>query len=296
MRFHPCGHPTDERIGVLAVTTAQQDALVFTLPYLNSNSGSSPAVLQLEPTFICRLAEEPILYQDAYLLQMTSACWHYQKGHYNMLVAGYVNGFVAIWNFEGKSENEDKVRHPDILIPAHHESVTAVDMKAGNSGQIYLLTACLGREIKLFSIENVQYQEVFITNPTSRTLCAQLFANWPSFVIGNDNAFALGVLVNRQPFDFGTKNTTLMNVNSTIIDLDVNQWTNTVILSTDAGDVLACTPHQLLNSNPKDKWHAYDGSVVSFTDYKKIPQSNGAPYEVGIVFADLKVRIVIIFY
>lgn len=272
------------------MTTSTQDVFIFSLPYLNSNN-KSPQVVMLEPNFICRLHEEPILYEDEFLMQVTRVCWHYQKNLLNYLAVGYVNGYVALWNFEGKQDDDEiQMRFPDIVIQAHRESITALDVKPGQNGQFFLLTSCNGREIKMYSIENCRYQEVTYSQPASRTLCAQLWSHWAGYVIGNDSAYAPGVLVMRQPFDFANKNTSLMSTGTSIIHMDIDHWTNTVIFTTDAGDVLTVCPHKLINTNPKDKWNAFGSAIESFTDYKKIPQSNGSPAEIGIVFADMKVN------
>lgn len=267
------------------MTTAQQDVLIFSLPYLNSDR----SVIKLEPIIICRLSDDIILHQDNFLLQTTRVCWHYQKGAVNVLVAGYVSGDVAIWNFEGK--DDDTLRYPDLIFQAHRASITAIDMKPGENGQYFLLTASLAREIKLFSVKNGRAEEISVCQPPSRTLCAQLWTHWAGYLYGNDNAYALGMVTNRQPLDFAKKHTVLMNVASSIIDIDINHWTNNVLFTTDAGDVLGVTPHQLLNTDPKDRWRAFDSLILSFTDFKRIPQASGGPDEIGIVFNDMKVKI-----
>lgn len=289
LKFHPCGNLTKKRIGVLAVTTAQQDVLIFSLPYLNGNNENKPtAVVELEPNVICRLANEVMLYQDNFLLQTTRVCWHFQKDLVNILAAGYVNGYVAIWNLS-ETDDENTLRFPHIVIQAHREAITSVDIKTGEDGKFFLLTATLGREIRLYSIEGCRYEELSVSQLPSRTLCAQLWSHWAGFLVGNDNAYALGCLINRQPFDFGRKNTILINIGQTIINMDINHWTNTVVFTTDSGDVLSATPHQLVSTDPKDRWRAFENTIISFTDFKRIPQEKGVPDEIGIIFNDLKV-------
>lgn len=286
IKFHPCGHPTDSRIGILAVTTANQKVLIFSLPYLNENHGS-PLVVTLEPNIVCKLSKESISYQDKLLLQTTRICWHYQKDSINTLAAGFVDGLIAFWNFDENSENA--VIFPDMFIKAHSEAISVLDMKVGNRGEILLLTSSCGREVKLFSIENNQYKEIAITQPSSRTLCGLLWAHWPAFLIGNDSAYALGVLLSKQPFDFGTKNTIMIQLGPTINSMDVNHWTSTVICCTESGDLISATPHQLVKTDPKDRWTAFQTTILSFTDFKRVPQGKNKPDEIGIVFSDMKV-------
>lgn len=249
-----------------------------------------PAVIELNPNIVCRLSEDIILYQDRFLLQATRLNWYYEKDRVNALAVGYVTGYVAIWNFEGR-EDEGDLRYPDIIIQAHRETITSIDMKPGGvDGQYFLLTSCLGREIKLFSIKGCKYEELTVSQPSSRILCAQMWRHWAGYVNGNDISFTLGFITHRQPFDFGRKNTLFMNLPSSIVSIDINHWTNTVLFTTDAGDVISVTPHQLISTDPKDRWNAFESTIISFTDIKRIPQKNQAPDELGIVFNDMRVN------
>lgn len=280
LKFHPCGSPSYERIGILAVTTSHQDVLVFSLPYLNNSKVVAP-----EPIFICRLAEEAIFHHDNFLLQATRVNWHYQKNFCNVLVAGYVNGYVALWNM--KEEESDVTKLPNIVIQAHHDSITSIDTKVGANGQFFLLTASHERVIRVYSIHKSRYEEVAVFNPTSRTFCAQFLLNWPAFIIGNDSCYALGNLLLRQPFEFANRNITLMNAASSIIDLDSCNWSTSILFTSDNGDVVGCHCKHLLNNNSiKDRWQSFRNSIYSFTDYTKISSCNDND-NYGLVFNDI---------
>lgn len=283
LKFHPCGFPSYERIGILAVTTSHQDVLVFSLPYLNNSKVVAP-----EPFFICRLAEEAGLYHDNFLLQATRVNWHYQKNFNNILVAGYVNGYVALWNLK---EESGMTKLPNIVIQAHHDSITSIDTKIGTNGQFFLLTTSLERVIKIYSIQKSHYEELAVFNPTSRTFCAQFLLNWPAIIIGNDSCYALGNLMLRQPFEFANRNITLMNAGSSIIDLDCCNWSTSILFTTDSGDVLGCHCRHLINNNSiKDRWQSFQNSIYSFTDYRKIStNSENSNDKFGLVFNDISV-------
>ncbi len=278
IKFHPSVSINKDKIGTLAVTTADQDILVFSLSHGNTQKG----IYHIQPNIICKIADEKIICQDYFLLQATRISWCYNKSSSSVLTAGYVNGYVALWNLD-EIEEADQVL-PNMVIQSHREAITAIDLKMGDNGKMFLLTASLGREIKLYVIFNGRYEEFAINYTPSRTTCAQFWNHWAAYISGNDSSYATGILTSRQPFDFATKNTHLMNANSTIISLDINHWTNTVVFTTDVGDVLSCTPNQLVNNNPKDKWMCFKNSILSFTDLEKDDSD-----KVGIIFNDIKV-------
>lgn len=283
IKFHPCGTPNYERIGTLAISTAHKDVLVYSLPYLNNSKVVIP-----EPLFICRLANEEIFFQDNFLLQVTRVNWHYEKDFNNILIAGYVNGYVSLFKLNEKGDSVG-TKLPILAIQAHHGPVAAIDTKICENGQFLLLTASLGREIKIFSIIKSRYEETATFQPSSRIFCAQFLLNWPAIVMGNDSGYNPGNIILRQPFEFGNKNIALMGVGSSIVTLDTCSWTSKILFATDGGDVLGCYNKQLMLNpkNSKDRWSYFQNSVFSFTDYRHI---NKVSDEIGIVFNDIKVK------
>lgn len=220
------------------------------------------------------------------MLQATRVNWHYQKNFNNILAAGYVNGYIALWNLKGKQQSTTKL--PNIVIQAHNDSITSIDTKVGTNGQFFLLTASLERIIKIYSIQKSHYEELAVFNPTSRTFCAQFLLNWPAFIIGNDSCYAPGNLMLRQPFEFANRNITLMNAGSSIIDLDSCNWSNSILFTTESGDVMGCHCKHLINNNSiKDRWQSFRNSIYSFTDYKIIPTSQNSNDKYGLIFNDI---------
>lgn len=282
LKFHPCGVPSTERIGILAVTTSQQDVFIYSLPYLNNAK-----VIHPEPLFIACLEEEAIFYQDNFLLQASCVTWHYEKNRNNILIVGYINGYVALFNMKDNMPYGKK--YPYIVFQAHHESIVGVDTKVGKNGQFYLLTASLGRDIKIYSIDTHRYEEVSVVHGSSRTLCAQFLLNWSAYVYGNDNCYSLSGLLLRQPFDFvNNKNINIMKTGTSIISLDICHFTNSFLFTTSDGDVLSCRCMQFIsNHNVKDPWKSHKNAILSFTDYCKIDNENSVKF--GIIFNDLSV-------
>lgn len=283
IKFHPSESPIDKRVGLLAVTNANQNVLIYSLPYLNN---IKPIVLPLEPVLICKLQQDDILFNDEFLLQASKVAWYQKNGSDSILAAGFINGLVAVWNVSNSdvSESESKILFPQFVIQAHLESVTALDFKATTDKEFHLLTASVDRKLKFFTFDETGYQEIADHYSLSRVLCAEWWMNWPGYLVGFDDCFTFNAFYYRQPLEFGTRNAQLLGMDSSVVHLNINQWLNFAMIVTEAGDVIGCQPQQLLQNYSKDKWSYFNFSVYSYTDYKKLSEN-----EFGIVFCDFKV-------
>jgi hypothetical protein len=292
IRFHPFVIASDDRIGLLAVSTANQNVYVFSLPYLKHGNDESNRnlVISLEPSIICKLSDQCILYQDKYMMQVSTVCWCYRKDEIQLLAAGYVNGLVAIWRIEDtdvtSTEKAPISLLPHLVFQPHGEIVTSIDFKGSVETEILMLTTSMDRETKIFVIEDGQYQEVASHYGSSRNTCAEWSMHWPGFLYGNDNCFFFAGLSYRQPIEFATRNMQLLQCFSSIMDLNINHWLNFAIFVCDSGDVFASNPSQLIHSYPKDKWKFFGNTVLAYTDVVKLDESSG---ECGIIFNDVKV-------
>jgi WD40 repeat protein len=289
IRFHPRGMITNERIGLLGVATANQNILVYSLPYLKtSDKSSSSVIISIKSILICKLSEQVILYQDNYLLQATALCWHHQE-NFNLLAGGYVNGLIAIWKLKNEHDikrNEENSVFPYMMFQPHLEMVTTIDFKYTLS-KLYMLTASMDRKVKVFAI-SAQYEEINTYLSSSRVSTAEWWINWPGYLVGIDNCYSSGGVVHRSTLEFGMRNTALLQSEPiSINDMSINHWLNYVAAVTASGEVFCFGLPQMLRSEPKKKWEAYKTHIASFTDYSKISEKS----ETGLVFNDSKVSV-----
>lgn len=281
IKFHPSESPIEKRIGLLAVSTANQSVLVYSLPYLSNHKS---IVLPLQPVFVCKLQQEDIFFKDEFLLQTSRVAWYQKNDCDSILAAGFINGLVGVWNISSQEHSE--TLFPQFVFQAHLEPITALDFKVTTNKEFHLLTASLDRKIKFFTLDEVRYQEVADHYSVSRVLCAEWWMHWPGYLVGLDECFTFTSFFHRQPLEFGSRNTQLLGMDSSIIHLNINHWLNSVMVVTDAGDVIGCQPQQMLQMFPKDRWSYFNFNMHSSTDFQKISDS-----EIGIIFCDLKVSL-----
>lgn len=289
IKFHPSESPIEKRIGLLAVTTANQSVLVYSLPYINNEKS---IVLQIEPNLVCKLDQNGLLFNEEYLLQTSKVAWFQKNDCDSVLAAGYISGAISVWNISSEDFSNDtssRELYPHYVIQAHLEPVTVLDFKVTLNSEFHLLTGSADRKLKVFTFDKLRYQEINSTYSASRVLCAEWWMHWPGFVIGYDDSLTFPSFTYRQPLEFGMRNTNLLNTNSTIIHLNINHWLNFAMFVTDSGDVIGCNPNQLYQHGyTKDKWSHYKFSVFSSTDYNKI--TTDGVEEIGVVFDDFKVK------
>lgn len=287
VKFHPNESSGQKRIGLLAVTTANQKILIYSMPYLKSDK---PSVLSLQPNIICKLQQDNVLFNDEFLLQAVKLAWYQKSGEDSVLAAGFINGIVGVWNIsrhEYSESTEKNIIYPQHAIQAHYEPVTVLDFKTTDGNEFHLLTSSGDRKLKVFTFDEISYRELASHYSQSRILCAEWWMHWPGYLFGIDDCYTVGSLNYRQPLEFGSRNSNMMNSNSPVTDLSINHWLNVALFVTDSGDVIGCNPKQMLNVNPKDRWAYYRFNVHSYTDYNKIITNDVE--EVGIVFGDFKV-------
>lgn len=288
MRFHPSKCGIEKRVGILAVATANASVFIYSLPYL---SNVKSVILPIEPSVICQLEKDNVFFNSDYLLQVSKVAWYQKSGSESILAAGFISGCVALWNVSGNSDGTTKTLFPLHVLHQHLEPITGLDFKASTGDEFHLMTASLDRKIKVFTFDDCGCQEVASNYTVSRIFCAEWWMNWPGFLIGFDDCLSQTHLFYRQPLEFAARNESLMTMHSSIVHLSINHWTNQVIFVTDAGDVFACAPRQLMQNYTKDKWAYYNFRLVSSTDYNKVTADENENEEIAVVFGDFKVRL-----
>lgn len=290
IKFHPSESPIEKRIGLLAVATANQSILVYSLPYLNQDK---PSLLQIEPNLVCNLDKSPLLFNNEYLMQTSKVAWFQKNNCDSILAAGFISGAVGVWNISREDfsiETKSREIYPQFVIQAHIESVKALDLKASIGSEIQMLTASTDRKIKLFTFDMIRIVEIANFYSQSRVLCAEWWMHWPSYCIGYDDSLTYPLFTCRQPLEFGSRNSNLLLINSSINHLNINHWLNFVMVVTDSGDVMGCNPNQMYQPIcAKDRWKQHNFMILSSTDYNKI-NIDGVE-EIGVIFNDLKVEL-----
>jgi hypothetical protein len=289
IKFHPSESNIEKRIGLLGVATSNQSVLIYSMQYLNNVKS---IVLPLEPILVCKLEADDAFFNDDYLLQTTRVAWFQKRDRGTFLAAGYIDGMAAVWNINADDTSENSVLttlYPIHAIQAHLEPITALDFKATTGTEFHLLTAALDRKLKVFTFDEVRWQETATHYSLSRVLAAEWWMHWPGFLIGFDDCFTYSSFTYRQPLEFGFRNENLLNMSSSITHLNINHWLNVALFVTESGDVIGCHPRQMLQTQhkSKDRWNYYKFGIYSSTDFSKV--ANGNENEIGIVFCDFKV-------
>jgi hypothetical protein len=284
IKFHPSQSTLSNRIGLLAVTTANQNILIFSLPFLHDNHSLS---LQLEPCLVCKLDSSDIFFKDQYLYQATTLNWMVDQNQDTLLGAGYVSGAFAIWKVY---ENSKHPLYPIHYIHAHNEAITSLDFKIFSNDSYYIVTTSLDRKIITHLVQDYCITETSNFLTMTRITTAQWMIHWPGFIYGTDESFSASKVDFRQPLEFGPKvNLVSQPLNSTfsVKSLSINNWENVILMATDTGDVISCQPDQLFATRYSDRWQDFKCDIVSFTDFQTIASESGE--EIGLVFCDLKV-------
>lgn len=287
IKFHSNECCIEKRLGILAVATANQSVSIYSLPYLNNVNS---IVLPLEPNLICKLDDNDTLFNDEYLLQVSKVTWFQKNGKDSILAAGYISGAIALWNVSSYDNASSKTLFPHHVIQAHLEPVSSLDFKATTGADYHLLTASFDRKIKVFTFNEVGYEETASSYSLSRCLCAEWWMNWPGYLLGYDECFTSVSLAHHQPLEFTGRNSHLISIGSSITNLSINHWLNFAMFVTDSGDVMGCHPNQMLNIYPKDRWQYFNFQIIASTDYNKIAQNDGNADKIGVLFGDYKVR------
>lgn len=137
--------------------------------------------------------------------------------------------------------------YPINVIQAHLGCVTALDFHYVDDQKL-LMTCSLDRRMKVFSLAGIFPIEVSCHVTKSSILCAEWWLHWTAFIVGTDECFSLGLpnLI-RQPHDVVFKTQNVINSQSSVMDLSLNNWLNTVLMVSEAGDVFGYKMPQMVH-------------------------------------------------
>lgn len=280
IKFHPSQSSLKKRIGLLAVTTANQNILIFSLPFLHGNHSLS---LQLQPQLICKLDSSDILFKDQYLYQATALNWMIDHSKETILGAGYVSGAFAIWKIH---ENDKHHVYPIHFVQSHLEAIRSIDFKIACDDSYHLLTTSHDRKIKTYHVQDYFINETSNLNLLTKINAAEWFRHWPSYMMMRDYSINGTKVIYQQPLEFSLKNCiSLMTQDFSMNCLSINDWDNSILMITDTGVVISMHPEQLFDVRYTDQWQS---NIVSFTNFEPVANSESGE-EIGLVFCDLKV-------
>lgn len=254
VKFCPTGEPTSLRLGLLAVSTAIGDVVIYALPNVLQESKS---LLHLEPSVVCKVKDD-MIFSD--IFNQTCELLWFHNCNINLLTAGFLDGTVAIWDMNNmkslKKEVTSNVIYPSSVVAAHMERITALDIRSTDDA-IYLITTSLDRKIRTFYMtETNVLHEVSNYQCKSRLFCAKWWQNWPSVILGEDDCFTPNSLFMRNPYEFSYRYHSFYSFPGSIMDIAINDYQNTAMFVTDSGDVLGYEAQQLItcpDSKYKDK-------------------------------------------
>lgn len=280
IKFHPNQSSLKSRIGLLAVTTANQNILIFTLPYLPNAAARS---LRIEPSLTCKLQLDDVLFTDQYLYQAMKVNWLVNGTGETFLCAGYISGLLAVWQID----DNDKISLPHHTVQAHQECITSLDIRPSGDDSFQILTASYDRTVKTFELHDSAIRETSSYISLSAVSAAEWCINWPGYVVGHDDCYGLSKIVYKQPLDFGCRNQMLLQQQFTIKSFSINHWNNTVLFATASGEVMSFRQVRLRPSSRESIWSQCCFDIDTYTDL----QTGESGEEIGLVFVDLKVSV-----
>lgn len=242
MNFCPSGgysHDHD-RLGLLACTNSSGNINIYSLPIKIDQKDNDPLLLKLNP---CMILTSGITSSKIFGCKIS---WIRTKGH-TLLAASFTNGQVTLWKIDKLSPLTVKKREscleilPLMTIIAHQDPITVLEMHSTEHSQ-YLLTGSHDRRIKVFRLNNdMSYDEIYNFKCASRVVCGEWPTNLFSFVYGIDSDYIHNRAEMRlkNPSELGplAELSLFYSVQSSIMDLTFNEWTDVITFATAVGDI-----------------------------------------------------------
>ena len=207
------------------------------------------------------LSASSCVYESASAVKLS---WSKAKGH-NIISAGYSNGTVAVWNLGIKSSLLQSTKNGvDALLPIRKwllpgTIVTSLAVHHVEDSR-YVMVSSSDRKIRVFDMKN-DFTSSEVSNSTTKSkISAAIWPTlWPLMLFACDEGYALDVctITIHQHREIGTRMSPMYTISSNVTDLDVNDWGNNVLASTDGGDVLATASMQFLHLVGKKKTSEY---------------------------------------
>ncbi|KAG9282561.1 general transcription factor 3C polypeptide 2-like [Astyanax mexicanus] len=288
------------RLGLIAVAFSNGTIAVFSLPHPEALKAQTPIIAG-------EAAQGSLIYQVGRILtvklgssqmdhngqsgQCFALDWLPVKPH-NILVAGFYDGTVALWDLSTKSSLQ-KVRSPEkslLLYPYHsflaHDHTVRSLRWCGASSEL-LVTVGDDRMVKLWNVTNT-------CNPLKsikRFLPTEV--SWPTFWSGifitQECCFsALGQqgLHYLDSGYFGHKPFFVCTRKSTVWSFSMSDWMNSCVLGDNMGDCvcsLLCDPDCNYSNTRRHRFPVYRTEMAQFRPGQRLDQSEEEEMEeVGI--------------
>ncbi|XP_023287962.1 uncharacterized protein LOC105701553 isoform X2 [Orussus abietinus] len=249
------------RMGLLAAACSDGCVHIYSLPFpeeLRPPEETNPRWLVYKAEPVLTLVVNIILHDNAKeLWQCTKLSWSKERGH-NTIVAGFSNGYVALWDLTNKSPLLLNKRGNTTTLSAcrhfcaHGHAVSMVSLVPYGNKR-YLVTASYDRCYKFWDLENTSYPQS--TTRKGLIVDGTWMLHWPCGLVSFDDAFGLGhtnsyIVPLRE---YGYKIFPILGTNSPTYTISMCDYANGIAHGTLAGEVITIFPHQLLYINDMDK-------------------------------------------
>ncbi|XP_011500015.1 PREDICTED: general transcription factor 3C polypeptide 2 [Ceratosolen solmsi marchali] len=195
--------------------------------------------------------------QKQQIWQVTKLSWTKENEH-NVIVAGFSNGYIALWDLTSKSSMLKTKRGNTIFLNsyrhffAHHHAITMAYLIPQDNKR-FLATASLDRHYKFWDLEDITNPRNFLKK--SFVTDGSWLNNWHCALIAYDDALSMNHSYSYcLPLrEYTYKYYNLLPTNSTSYTISTSDFGNSIANGTLAGEVLAIFPEQLLYIRDMDK-------------------------------------------
>ncbi|KAG4069006.1 hypothetical protein HA402_008317 [Bradysia odoriphaga] len=276
MEFCPSGGFTEDRLGLLAVSSYDGHVDILALPknFTCDNSKIENLVFTIEPSLtLCCERDRP------FGVLLTKLVWSQSKGH-TKLAGGFANGLVAIWNLKNLETPYtcNKVNGIPTLLPtdlffAGNKTIKLLEFHHDENNEArWLIAGSHDRKVKFFDTHNV-YLEISTTTAHSRITAGCWPIHWTSFLLGIDNAYSLKIsgIILKQPLDIGCRTSTFYSCIGSTCDISFNNWLNSYVFVTSYGDIHVGYVRQMISGFGETRRQR---SILGYTDSVDISGSD----------------------
>ncbi|XP_044743230.1 uncharacterized protein LOC123305544 isoform X2 [Chrysoperla carnea] len=282
MEWCPSGcYQENERLGLLALATSTGFVYIISVPFPNQLSATNTnlPVYKTKPIYQLKLQDKTSKLLGDTEMQVTKLKWSKQSGH-DVLIAGYSNGMVAIWNLKNTSpllhEIKDECIHllPYVCFQAHASAVLVVDLPNTNDVR-WLLTASHDQLTKFWDLNDTRYP----IGDYKRGIVTDGYwcPHWNCAIVCFDDVLMQSLTVTTliSCRDFGYKPVPLLRNNSPCKCLAVNEWMNGIAQGSVAGEWQLTFPTQMFYGleNEKNLRHRRSVDLLNILIVLKHPKN-----------------------
>ncbi|XP_037033623.1 serine-rich adhesin for platelets isoform X3 [Bradysia coprophila] len=281
LEFCPSGGFTEDRLGLLAVSSYDGHVDILALPknFTCDNSKIENLVFTIKPSLtLCCERDRP------FGVLMTKLVWSQSMGH-TKLAGGFANGLVAIWNLKNLETpfTCSKINGIPTLLPtdlffAGNKAIKLLEFHHDeNNDARWLIAGSHDRKVKFFDTHNV-HLEISTTTAHSRITAGCWPVHWTSFLLGIDNAYSLKIsgIILKQPLDIGCRTSTFYSCIGSTCDISFNNWLNSYVFVTSYGDIHVGYVRQMISGFGETRRQR---SILGYTDSVDISGSDSREEE-----------------